>query len=391
MAPLTFAYGTRIGLDGIISEWASKRALELRQETWATLWDSLRDAIFARHGIEVSEIGTTWQPTLVGMNALRPFQANEVAYIGGEKAFPPSVWKTTQIDGDKRIWSIPWSLDTRVIYYWADMLEAVGLDAATAFSTPEQLTTTLDLLRSQVETPWGINTLRETMTVQNIASWIWQAGGDFVTADGRKTRFTEPQTLHAIEQFYNLYAYMPQQTAPFDTEYLADLFASRRIAAVINGPWFTSHLHQRLSNSESLGLIRAALPPGPPFLGGTNLVILSHTAPSSERAAIELIKWLVSQSAQEQSYKSLGMLPVRPDIFTSELANEDPITACYLEAVHQGRSTSSIFRWGLVEERLVDALSAIWVDVQTTQKPITEIVKDRLQRAAQSLDIILAQ
>ena len=91
MAPLTFAYATRIGLDGIISEWASKRALELRQETWATLWDSLRDAIFARHGIEVCEIGTTWQPTLVGMNALRLFQANEVAYIGGEKAFAPSV------------------------------------------------------------------------------------------------------------------------------------------------------------------------------------------------------------------------------------------------------------------------------------------------------------
>lgn len=391
MSPLNFTYATRVGFDHLILDWTSKRAIESRHETWATLWDSLRDAIFSRHGIDVCEIGTTWLPTLVGMNALRPFQLREVDYMGSSKAFSPPVWKTTQLAGDKTVWSIPWTLDTRVIYYWSDMLDAAGLDPATAFSTPQQMFTTMDALRGQVETPWAVNTFRETISVQNIASWLWQSGADFVSENGHHTRFAEPHALEAIQRYYDLYAYMPQQSEPFTTDDLADLFTNRRIAAVMNGPWFTGFLHDRLGSSDAFNYVRVALPPGPPFLGGTNLVILSHTSPASERSAIELIKWLVSKDSQEQFYHAFGMLPVRSDVFTDATVSDNPIAATYLEAARAGRPTASIMRWGLVEERLVDAFASIWADIQSSHKSVAESVNARLQRAAQSLDGILAQ
>ncbi len=390
MPPVSFAYTSRPRLDEFLEEWATTHSVELRQETWSTLWDSLRDAIFARHGIEVSEIGTTWLTRLVGMNAIRPFQPQEVQYIVGRDAFSPAIWQNSQVDGDKRIWSIPLTLDARVIYYWSDMLEAVGLDGETAFQSPEQMPITLDILCSQAETPWGMTTHRETLTVQNAATWIWKAGGDFVATDGRKTRFTEPKALHALEQFYNLYAYMPQQTQPIDTDQIADLFVQRRIAAVMSGPWFTERLRSLLTDSPSVAKIRTTMPPGPTFLGGTNLVMFTHTPASSERNAIELIRWLVSRTTQEQFYGSFGMLPIRSDI-VSELQQSDPLTAGYSNAISQGRSYPSVLRWGLIEERLVEDLAAIWADVQTSQKPVADILHERLHRAAQSLDMILAQ
>ncbi len=391
MSPLTFTFTTRPGLNEFIGEWSAKHDVKPHLETWGTLWDTIRDAAFARYGIEVAEVGTTWMPTLVGMNALRQFQPREVEYIGGEKSFSPPVWKSTHLEDDQRIWSIPWTVDARVIYYWADMLDAVGLDATTAFASPEQMPLSLERLRSQAETPWGITTHCETMTVQNVASWIWCGGGDFVATDGSKTRFTEPQALHSIEQFYSLYDYMPHRSTPIDSDILADLFVERRIAAVMSGPWFTERLHTRLGHSDAFKNIRTTLPPGPPFVGGTNLVVLANTSPSSERSAIELIRWLVSKDVQQRCYEDFGLLPVRSDIFSVALASTDPITIGYMDAVRFGRSYTSILRWGLVEDRLVDVLGAIWADVQTTDKPVKDIIHERLQSAAHSLDRVLAQ
>ncbi|MEP6985515.1 MAG: extracellular solute-binding protein [Chloroflexota bacterium] len=391
MTPLTFAYASRPNLDAYLDEWRAKYNVELRQETWATLWDSLRDSIFARRGIEVSEIGTTWLTRLVGMNAIRPFEPQEVQYIAGRDAFSPAIWQNSQIEGDKRIWSIPLTLDARVIYYWPDMLETAGLDGKTAFQSPEQLQVTLDALCSQAETPWGVTTHLDTLNVQYIATWVWKAGGDFVTADGRKTCFTEPKALQAIEQFYKLYAYMPQQAAPIHTDQLINLFIQRRIAAVMSGPWFTERLRSHLHGSPALAQIRTTLPPGPTFLGGTNLVMLSHTPASSERSAIELIKRLVSRSTQEQFYDSFGMLPVRSDVISNVLASDDPLSSCYMNASLYGRSYPSVVRWGLIEERLVEDFAAIWVDIQTSQRPAKDIIHERLERAAQSLDLVLAQ
>lgn len=389
MSSLTFAYTTRPVLDDAIADWASKQSVEPRQFYWPDLWNALRDTVFNRRGINVAEIGSTWLPSLVGMNALRPFQPADVNQFGGQNTFSPALWKNAQVEGDQRVWAIPWAFDARVIYYWADMLEAVGLDGTTAFQTPEQMPVTLDALRQQAETPWAVVTTHDTMTAQNIATWIWQAGGDFMTPDGRKTRFAEPVALKAVEQYYDLYAYMPQMSDAYETALIADRFAERKIAAVMSGPWFAETIRMRLSDLRMMDQVHAALPPGPPYLGGSSLVVFAHTPASQERTALRLIKWLVSRETQDQFYDAFAMLPVRADILSAVLESDDPIRACFKSAVLNGRSTPMVKRWGLVEEKLVQTFGDIWADIQTTQQPIADIIHTRLTAAANNLDQVL--
>lgn len=198
-------------LKPLLAEFETKNhtRVRLRILEWNTAWAELLKVALYQHGPDVSEIGSTWLGSLVGMDALEPFSDYETAAMERTSTFIPSTWQSGALAShplEQPIrWAIPWWADTRLLYYRRDLLEQVGIEERTAFQSFEQLEQTLGRLGDAgVPIPWVIPTHRSRMTIHNMASWIWQAGGHFVSDDGRHILFNQPQARAGIRAYLAL-------------------------------------------------------------------------------------------------------------------------------------------------------------------------------------------
>jgi multiple sugar transport system substrate-binding protein len=359
---------------------------------WGELWNALRKTALVRKGYDLSEIGSTWLGSFVGMTALRPFTPRDVTRLGGADMFFPAAWQSASLAGDNRVWSIPWMADTRVIFYWRDLLEKAGIDEATAFSSAQHMEETFRRLKAHgIATPWGAPSSRTNVTVHHITSWVWGAGGEFVNPAGTQTAFTQPEGIRGISDYFRLHAYMPKG-APILEQAVDDLFYARKVACMMNGLWCLGDVQHGLYPNVDLSRIGVALPPGAPFVGGSNLVLWEHITVRDEKAAIDLVTLLLGADAQAALCYHAGQMPVRMEVLKQPPYSDDPYYKVFGEAMRKGRALPNVSLWGVVEDKLIDTFGHIWEDIlaQPTQR-VEDIVAQHLEPLAARLDKTLAQ
>lgn len=379
-------------LDQRLRDWKLSDEFKHQPVPWSNLWGTLRDAVFARKGSEVAEIGTTWLSSLVAMRALRPFETAEVNRMGGAGGFVPSIWKSATLQDDTDVWSIPWSADTRVIYYWQDMLETAEVDLDHAFATPQDIRETFERLRtSGVEAPWAVRMGNFSNTLHHAASWIWAANGDFLDRKGKRTRFAEPEALRGILDFFQLYEFTPQDFHPESDQEILGLFAERRVACIIGGPWMLQSLRENLPE-ENLARFNLALPPGKPFVGGSNLTILDHIPFRDLKLAFNLIGRLMQVDEQAELGRRSAMMPVLESVLNNPPYTTDPQLQTLVQALRQGRPLPATSLWGMVEDRLEQTFTQTWGEItQRTPGEIEGIVTSNLEALARRMDGALAK
>jgi multiple sugar transport system substrate-binding protein len=355
---------------------------------WETIWHDLLNVALYRKGADISEIGTTWIPSLVGTNALRPFTIADVNSLGGKNAFLPSVWSDAVLTGSETIWAIPFLSDARVLYYWRDMLDQVGLDPETAFSTPEILIQSLTKLQQVVPHPWGdLVYTHNNNSVYHAATWLWEKGCDYTSPDGKSTAFGQANAITALKSYFGLHRFM-DPTGIADTPVVTDRFMNRQTAAFIGGPWFLHSIKQGGLAPHWLRLVGVALPPGPPFIGGLKLVVWSHTL--VEQAALDLVRYLTSVQAQAEYAPLTGMLPVRQDAMSAPLYVRDERYGVFFQALRKGRSLLPISLWGLIEERLAATFNRIWDSLfANPDQSVEALLSSQLTPVARRLDLTL--
>lgn len=379
-----------------LAEFVRKRnrPVEITGRPWNLVWQDLVKVALYGTGADVSGIGSTWIGSFVNMNALRPFSAAEIASLGGEAAYFPSAWHATQVVSDSRIWSIPLAADARVIFYWRDMLDRAGVDESQAFQTIAQVDETCRRLQAGgVAEPWAVLTSGSSLdTVYYASSWLWAHGGDFVSPDGKYSVFNSAEARAGLRAYYDLYRYMPHEPVPETEEDVTELFFDRKVAAIITGPWlFERARYHQLSPAE-LSRLGAALPPGPSFIGGLHLVIWAHVNPRIESAAIDLIRDLSAPHIQREFAQRTGLLPARLEALRQPPYTTDPRLQVMVKALESGRSHAGIPSWGLVEERLAAALTAIWTSLkQDPRQDLDVLISAQLEPLADRLDLLLSR
>jgi ABC-type glycerol-3-phosphate transport system substrate-binding protein len=179
--------------------------LKLRVIPWDEAWAELVKVAIYGDGPDISEVGSTWMPDLVGMNGLRQLAPAEVQKLGGQADFFPASWQSATLGDPSTIWAVPWLVDTRILYYRHDLLEQAGIDAREAFKTPTSLAQTLSRLRAAGNAvPWVVPSQETRMTLHNSASFVWGAGGSFVSADGQRILLDQPQARAGFREYFGL-------------------------------------------------------------------------------------------------------------------------------------------------------------------------------------------
>jgi multiple sugar transport system substrate-binding protein len=120
--------------------------------------------------------------------------------------------------------------------------------------------------------------------------------------------------------------------------------------------WQIRDQNDRTDTLDQLGV---ALPPGPAYVGGSNLVIWQH-AYQEVNDALEMVQFLTDQQTQVDYCQRIGHLPVRLDALTQPPYSTEPYYQVMVEALQSGRSYPVFPKWETVEEKLNDAFMWFW-------------------------------
>jgi multiple sugar transport system substrate-binding protein len=359
--------------------------VQVQKQTWGTAWSELVHYSIYKNAPDVSEVGSTWIGDMIGMNTLRPFSQAEAISMGGPQAFFPSAWNNG-VGADGQVWSIPWLIDSRLLYYRRDMLEKAGIDPTAAFQTHEALINTLQRLgEAGVKVPWAIPTHKTRLSLHNVASWVWGAGGQFISADGKRTMFTMPEALKGFRQYYELGRFLSPEASELDDIESDALFYRGQVAVTLSGPWLLS---ERAVDPHIIANAGVCFPPGVPFIGGSSLVIW-QSSPRS-RDALALVRFLTSKEVQSTHLSAVGLLPARQEAFSSLSSTSNPAAGYISQGLKVGRSFPMFPLWGLVEERLSGTLGIIWQEFLSDPKvDLVELIERDLGLLAHRLNLAL--
>jgi multiple sugar transport system substrate-binding protein len=342
---------------------------------WGAAWVRITTAAVSGDAPDIVQLGTTWVAAISSMGALSDLTP-QVNAMGGASVFLPSIWKTSSIEGSDKVTAIPWFVDARAMYYRTDVFNKLGLTKAD-LSTWAGFHAALDKIKKADLTidgkkisPLGIPGKNDWNVVHNLAPWIWNAGGDFLAADYKKSSLNTPETAEGLAYYISLVTkgYVARACLEKNTAQIENDFNNGTFAVIFDG---SNELRGLTTSPEQGGAADtyvakrfdiAPYPAGPKgkstFVGGSNLAIFKGS--KNKEAAWEVLKYLSSKEAQVEYCKRSGFMPAVVEAFDDPYFTEDSRRAVYKETVKDGRAYPSVPSWGLIEPILARRFGIMW-------------------------------
>jgi multiple sugar transport system substrate-binding protein len=373
---------------------------------WDVQFDRIRNAAVSGEGPDVTQAGTTQVPFFAALDGFEDI-SGRVGEIGGEDAYAPGVWQTTQVSGRDGVYAVPWFTEARAIYYRKDLLKKAGVDPKTAFTDWGAFRNTLQKLKDSGAVDnkdtyaFGTPGKAAFDLVHHVMPFVWDAGGAELNEDATESTINSPEAQEGVQFVADLLpAGLYDPTAlEKDGQQVEDSFKGGRLAVWIGGPWVLATVNRKDDDvwkpevRKNVGV--APMPTGPSgeaytFVGGSNLMMFKSS--KNKDAAWELMKFL-SQDKTQTAYAGLmGMFPARLD--PQEQAGEkDANYASFYEAIQDGRTYAPIPQWGQVETAYKTRFGNI-LDMaagQGKEDYSPDAVAAELEEAAKEANGLLAQ
>jgi ABC-type glycerol-3-phosphate transport system substrate-binding protein len=367
--------------------------VHLKRMEWNTAWSQLIGIATSGHGADISHVGSTWVSSLMTMNAIIPLHRNLIARIGGEQAFVHSAWSNVTAEVDRNTYGIPVSAYLYIVAYRKDLLEKIGLDAASAFATPQAFELTIQKLEAlkATENAWLMPITSSPFSdfVHMAASWIWSSGGHLMDNRGNQVVFDSPAALTGIKAFFSLIRRVP------NTDYLGadecmNALLSGKTSAIVTDPH--SFLSALQNNPQGMQNIGAASLMSIPWSGGSSVVIWRSTQgyPDKLEACNKLADFLARKSTMLELAREASILPSRTDALDELFPADHPIRAAMLQLISTGRSYRPIALWHRIEHQIGIELGVIARELlQNPNADLDSLVTRNMNSLAERLNRIL--
>jgi multiple sugar transport system substrate-binding protein len=339
---------------------------------WDVQFDRIRNAAVSGRGPDVTQAGTTQVPFFAALDGFEDLN-DRVEDVGGDSAYAPGVWKTTQVQGRDGTYAVPWFTEARAIYYRKDALKKAGVDPATAFTDWDAFRQTLEKLKGVTEVngdkiyPYGGPGKQAFDLVHHVAPFVWAAGGSELSEDASESTIAEPEAVEGVKFYADLVAdgLFDTQALERDSQGVEDSFKAGRLAVWVGGPWVLQSVKRQDDKKwndairDQLGI--APLPAGPSgdaytFVGGSNLMMFKSS--KNKEAAWELIKFLSQDDTQTAYADLMGMFPARLEP-QEAVGQKDENHEQFFKAIENGRTYAPIPQWGQIETAYKDRFGAI--------------------------------
>lgn len=335
-----------------------------RHMEWGDAWNQLVQFGLSLRGPDVSEVGTTWLGSFATMEALRPVAPAEMALFGNEQDYPPAIWNSCQMHQNNLMLAVPLVLDLRVVLYRRDWLQKAGVDESTAFLDSDHFRQTLQQLKAAGHpSPLGLTTSQShTIVIHDMASWVWSAGGDLRSTDGRRMMLMDPKSRAGMNAYFGLHEFIsPEMRGLSESQVHTDFFAGKTAVAILKENVYLGYEMQR-SNSEVTENVGLAMLMQAPYLGASALVIWRHSMDYS--ASLKLIQYLTSLEAwQVLDQIDWPYTPAHLGVLEQSHLAATPFYPAIQKSLKNGRSCHSGHRWNGVEARLAETIEQLWSDL----------------------------
>jgi multiple sugar transport system substrate-binding protein len=326
--------------------------VRVQQIPWSAAHEKLLTAYVGGSMPDVFQLGNTWIPEFVALDALDPLDER----LKRSPAVPtddffPGVFDAGVIDG--RTYGLPWYVDTRILFYRPDLLAAAG------FSTPP---------RSWTDWVAAMTTIRERAAGSGFAALLpireWQPlvilalqrGATLLRDGDTRGNFQSGAFREAFAFYVDLFrlglAPLASQTQVAN---LYQDFARGAFVFYVTGPWNIGEFRARLPVEVPWATAPWPAPdggyPGVSLAGGASLAIF-RGSPRKE-AAWALVEFLSEPAQQLALYRLTGDLPARKSAWAGPGPGGDPSAEAFRAQLERVRATPKIPEW----ERIADQIT----------------------------------
>ncbi len=292
------------------------------------LWDRFNTSVYAPKG---------------ALTALDEYVAKE--NLDMSQFYEPAV---DELTSGGKLYGIPLTVDTRVIFYNKDLLAEAGVD-------PASITDWDSLEAAAVKlTKWNGSTLEQAgFSLKDVGlfnNWIAQAGGQMIddSVNPPVTAFNTEEGLTVLNYWDKLLNEDKVYQLGFEDGLGGDGFKAGKVALTFNGPWV---LEQYKEAGINFGVI--GQPAGPAgdkhaMMGGFGLAIPNKAKHADE--AWEFIKWWTTQPENGVEFcKISGNMPANKKAAQDPYFAEDEIFKVFNEAYGYAGIRSKVFGYSDVE------------------------------------------
>ncbi len=324
--------------------------VEVQQIPWSAAHEKLLTAYAGDAMPDVFQLGNTWIPEFVVLNAMVSL-TDRLTATQRENYFQ-GILETNEIDG--RLYALPWYVDTRLLFYRTDILAKAGFSApprtwnewlaamarVKALSGGERYALLLPMNEWQVPVILGL-----------------QLGAELLRDEARFGNFQNDAFRRAFRFYLDIFrrGYAPA-VSEAQVANLYQEFANGYFAMYVTGPWNIGEFERRLPKALQDRWTTAPMPapdldyPGLSLAGGASLAIARSSTHKDQ--AWKLIKFLSEPEQQLIFYRLTGDLPPRrsawghPDLATAARAQ------AFKTQLERVMSTPKIPEWERIASKI---------------------------------------
>lgn len=394
-------------LEKITADYTKKTGVKVEVTVldWGSAWTKITTAATSGIGPDVIQLGTTWVPTLAAMDALVDLKSSIPA--GTEKTFIPAAYAYSKMVGSQEVVTLPWFSDVRPFYYRKDVFKAAGLDPKQVFASWDNLKAATKKIQGikidgKAIAPIGFPGKNDWNVPHFMAPFIWGAGGDFLSKDGKNVLIASDKSVKGIEFYasFVLEGLMPKKYLEKNSSEVESKFRAGEIAIFSTGPWITKDIDKAVAGKgnkgEVLDKVGVALPPAGPsgrytFFGGSSLGVFKST--KYQKEAIELVKYLTTNVAAASAYAEVtGNYPPLLAAANTSYVTKNEGRSVIKEATKFGKAYTVVPTWGPMETILSKRLGAVWDIVAGVSKPYNKAdMVNELKAAEKEMKTIINQ
>jgi multiple sugar transport system substrate-binding protein len=279
------------------------------------------------------------------------------------------------VNWNGKTWAIPYRIETHgVIFNRAHFREA-GLDPDKPPQTWDQLVAAAKALTRSGRFGFGITGGGEVgNTIFRSLPFVWMAGGDLISADGKTALINKPEAIRAIEFYTNFHklGLAPRSTLENDGLALRRLFVAGTLSAYQSGQFDIPAIRNENGNLD-IGAMPIPYPEGKAraaILGGWSFVL-----PKAARNAAEARKFLQFINTSDNQGFYTDTFPAR--ISSLKLPRfQDPILKPFAEMLPFGRPVPVHRNWVKMTQAYLDGIQRILLGDQTVQKSMDQTAEE---------------
>ncbi|TDD72561.1 extracellular solute-binding protein [Jiangella aurantiaca] len=343
----------------------------------AVPWDSAQNkyqtAVAGGTTPDIGMLGTDWMPTF--REALQPTPEG----IDTSGMFPFSVG-TTDLGGTH--YGVPWYVETRLIFYRVDLMQAAGFDTfPTDWEGLRELARAYQANGAEyaISLPSG-----GWNSFLSILPFVWSNNGEVMNAEQTEWTFDTPEMAGALEFVAGFFTEgLANPNPDTETGSVASRFVDGSVPMFLSGPWDVPGLLTAGGPEFADKFAVARIPAAPggtstSFAAGANLVVFDNA--ENADAAWKVIQWLSQPEVQVEWFRTVNDLPAQQAAWEDSALTQDPKVSVFGEQLENVKTPPALTAWPEVSAAADTQLEQV---VRGGKDPATALAE--LQATADSL------